>query len=71
MMAWMEMDYNMDFENVTTWTFFKYSSSARKSLKFGRNIVAIQNSFKKLLSVIYLEFIKFVFDKFSRYFLHL
>ena len=40
-------------------------------LEFCRNIVAIQNSFKKFLSVIYLDFIKFVFDKFSEHFLHL
>ena len=37
----------------------KCSSSARKSLKFCRSIVAIQNSFKKLLSAIYVGFIKF------------
>ena len=69
MMAWVEMD--MDFRKRDSRNVFQISRLARKSLKFCGNIVSMQNSFKKLLYVIYLEFIKFVFDKFSEHFLHL
>ena len=46
-MAWMEMDYNMDFRKRDSLNFLQIASSAQKSFKFCRNIVAIQNSFKK------------------------
>ena len=52
MMARMEWITTwIQFENMAAWTFFKYSSSARKSLKFCRNVVAVPNSFKKFLSI--------------------
>ena len=47
MMARMQMVYNMDFWKRDSLNVFQLSSSARKSLKFCRSIVAIQNSVKK------------------------
>ena len=55
MMARMEMDYQMDFLKLFRMNVFQiiYSSlMAWKSLKFCKSVVAIRNSFRKLLSII-------------------
>ena len=41
--------------------FIKYSNLARKSLKFYKQVVTLLNFFMKLLSNIYLEFLKSFF----------
>ena len=63
MTARMEMDYNMD----SVFQSFKF---ARKSLNLCKDVVAEWDFFKKLLFIIYLEFIKFIFYKYRDHFVH-
>ena len=72
MMTRMQIDYNqMDFwkrDSLNVFQIFKFGSEIFEILqKYSSNT----NFLQELLSIIYLEFIKFVFDKFSEHSLDL
>ena len=71
MMIRMQMDYNMNFwehDSLNVFQIFKFGSEFFEILqKYSCNTKFLQ----ELLFIIYLGFIKFVFDKFSEHFLHL
>ena len=70
MMAWMEMDYNMDFYKLSRMNFFQIFKFGLEIFKiFGKKVAAIRNSFRKLLSIIYLELFILLFHKFREQFL--
>ena len=68
MMTRMQMDYNMDFfkpDSLNVFQIFKFGSEIFEILqKSSCNTKFLQ----ELLSIIYLEFMTFVFDKFSKHF---
>ena len=59
------------FEKVSGCQFFKGSCLAQKSLKFCNNVAAVWPFFKKLLLIISVEVMKFLFHKCRDHFVNL
>ena len=63
-MARIETVCDMEFWQSAGCQFFKGSRSARKSLKFCKNVAAVWTFFKKLLLIVKLQLFKFLLHKF-------